>query len=309
MPHRGGSDDSDRTDRFPFAPGAEQSDLKLLRATLTILKGPRTGEVIPICEPEVIIGRGTDVSMQIVAEGVSRRHARITLRGGGYWVEDLGSTNGTICRGALLEGPLELRDGDRINLGGRVILRFAREGELEESLRYHLYELATRDALTQAYNRRHFDEQVSSEWPWAIRHEKTCALLMLDLDHFKVINDTHGHPAGDLVLKTVVNTIHRTVRREDIVARMGGEEFAVFCRTTDGVAAMTLAERLRRRIAATRVPWRGLELTVTVSIGVATSSDPGVRTPADLCERADAELYRAKKGGRNRVEPAPEGVR
>ncbi len=309
MPHRGGSDDNDRTDRFTFAPGAEPSAGRALRATLTILKGPRTGEVIPICDQEVVVGRGTEASVQIVAEGVSRRHAQITLRDDGYWVEDLGSTNGTICRGALLEGPLELRDGDRINLGGRVILRFAREGELEESLRYHLYELATRDALTQAYNRRHFDEQVSSEWPWAIRHEKTCALLMLDLDHFKAINDTHGHPAGDLVLKTVVNVIHRTVRREDIVARMGGEEFAVFCRATTGAAAMTLAERLRRRIAATRVPWRGLELSITVSIGVSDSTDPGVRTPADLCERADAELYRAKTGGRNRVEPGPKDVR
>ncbi|MBN2195987.1 MAG: GGDEF domain-containing protein [Polyangiaceae bacterium] len=305
MPNPNGSDDSDQTDRLALSAVTGIADDAPLRATLTVLKGPKTGDVIPIREGETLIGRGIEATVQVVADGVSRRHARIAFRDGKYWVEDLGSTNGTICGGTLLEEPHELRDGDRISLGGRVILRFAREGELEESLRYHLYELATRDALTQAYNRRHFDERVGSEWPWAVRHGKTCALLMLDLDHFKAINDTYGHPAGDLVLKSVVGTIQKTVRREDVVARMGGEEFAIFCRSTNRAAAVALAERLRQRIGKTTTAWRGLSLSVTVSIGVATSDDPSVRTPADLAERADTCLYRAKQRGRDCVE-APE---
>jgi diguanylate cyclase (GGDEF)-like protein len=304
MAHRDGYDESDHTDRLPIARFALERDEPAQRATLTVLKGPRTGEVIPIREGEILIGRGDDADVQVVAEGVSRRHARITVVDGRYWLEDLGSTNGTICGGAVLDEPHELRDGERINLGGRVILRFTREGELEESLRYRLYELATRDALTQAYNRRHFDERVGSEWPWALRHGKTCALLMLDIDHFKAVNDTHGHPAGDLVLKAVVDAIHATVRREDLVARMGGEEFAVFCRTTDLPAALVLAERLRARVAQTAVPWRGTKIRVTVSIGVATSTDEGVTTPPQLCECADRRLYQAKERGRDRVEPS-----
>lgn len=299
-----GTGDSDRTDRFPVPVPREPADPKL-GATLTVLKGPRAGEVIPLQRAETLLGRGDEATLQLVADGVSRRHASIALREGQYWLVDLGSTNGTICRGTVLEEPLRLHDGDRISLGGRVILRFAREGELEESLRSHLYALATRDALTQAYNRRFFDERLDAEWPWALRHGKTCALLMLDLDRFKQINDTHGHLAGDLVLKGVVEALLRTVRREDLVARMGGEEFAVFCRATGSRAALVLAERLRTRIERGSVQWRGLPLRVTVSIGVATSDDQGVQTPSDLTERADQLLYRAKERGRNRVEIDP----
>lgn len=296
----------DVTERYP--PGslraAEPSD-QGVAATLTVLKGPRVGAVFRMREGENVIGRAAESQVQVVTEGVSRRHARVSSREDRWWVEDIGSTNGTICRGMLLDRPMELRDGDRINLGGRVILRFALEGELEEALRAQLYELATRDPLTSAYNRRYFDERMDSEWPWAIRHERACALLMVDIDHFKEVNDRWGHQAGDLVLQQVVDRIKATVRREDLLARVGGEEFAVLCRGTGLGSAVLLGERLRHSVASEPFELPGELVTITVSVGVGTSAEGGVRAPNDLLALADHRLYQAKQGGRNRVEPNP----
>ncbi len=297
--------DSENTERLPLARVRAAAADKDLRATLTVLKGPGVGSVHPVEGGTTVIGRSPDAEVCIGADGVSRRHAQIVAAEGRYVLSDLGSTNGTICHGTLLDEPVDLADGDRISLGGRVILRFAREGALEEALREHVYTLATRDGLTHAYNRRYFQERLSSEWAWAVRHAKTCALLMLDVDHFKSVNDTYGHPAGDTVLRGIVEVLVQTLRREDLIARVGGEEFAVLCRATDLSAAAGLAERLRRRVEESAFSHRGTTIQVTVSIGVGVSSEPGVHSPSLLIEHADENLYRAKRGGRNRVEPVP----
>jgi two-component system cell cycle response regulator len=297
--------DSENTERLPLARVRAAADDQDLRATLTVLKGPEVGTVYPIEEGVSLIGRSVDAEVQVTADGVSRRHALIEASGGKYVLSDLGSTNGTICRGTLLDEPMVLSDGDRINLGGRVILRFAREGALEEALREHVYTLATRDALTRAYNRRYFHERLSSEWAWAVRHANTCALLMLDVDHFKAINDTYGHPAGDIVLRGIVEVLVQALRREDLIARVGGEEFAVLCRATDLRSAAGLAERLRRQVETTTFKHKDDSIRATISVGIGASTEPGVNAPSVLIERADENLYRAKQGGRNRVEPVP----
>ncbi len=285
----------------------ESGETYWLEATLIVLRGPKEGTVYQLRKGKTVIGRSTDVDIQINAEGVSRVHAEIAEADGVYLLRDLGSTNGTVCHGQWVEAPYQLTDGDRINLGGGVVLRFALEGELEQRLRAKLYDLATRDGLTSAYNRRFLDERMISEWPWAVRHEQSCALLMVDIDHFKRVNDTWGHLAGDQVLVELVGIITQTIRREDLLARVGGEEFAVLCRGTTQLAAITLAERLRVKVMEHRFLWNGEPVSLTLSIGVATSAEKSVGSTADLLALADQRLYEAKGAGRNRVEPRPAG--
>ncbi|MBI3575124.1 MAG: diguanylate cyclase, partial [Gammaproteobacteria bacterium] len=162
-------------------------------------------------------------------------------------------------------------------------------------------EQARTDALTGLYNRREFELRLAEEHRRAARYAKPYALMMLDIDHFKQINDTYGHPAGDAVLKTLADILRKQLRDVDVAARYGGEEFVVVFPEIGGGAAKPVAERVRRAVAAT--PFRlpdGREIGVTVSIGV--SCYPNCAgTPQEVVDRADQALYVAKEAGRNRV--------
>jgi diguanylate cyclase (GGDEF)-like protein len=276
-----------------------------LTATLTVIAGRAAGKIIKLGPGETVLGRAADVTIPIEDEGVSRRHAAIVEQNGTHVLRDLGSRNGTLCNGARVEAPAVLHDGDRIRIGATTIFKFGYQDEAEERLQAQLYDSATRDALTHAYNRRSFNERLASEWAWATRHKTPCSLIAIDADHFKHINDGYGHPAGDYVLKELVATVQRVVRREDMVARIGGEEFMVLARATTRAQALLLAERIRTAVAAHVFEFNGTRLPVTISLGVATSEDLGVESPEDLIGRADEYLYRAKENGRNRVEPQP----
>jgi two-component system cell cycle response regulator len=262
-------------------------------ATLTCLTQPRLGYVFRLNRGETVMGRAEDVDMQLKVSGISRRHALIREEDGTFTLEDLGSTNGTFCRGQKLTGPLPLKDRDTIRLGASVMLRFAFHDALEEKMGTELYERATRDPLTSARNRRYFTDRLDSEWPWARRHARCCSLLMLDLDHFKRVNDQWGHLAGDHVLREFVELVHRELRQEDLFGRLGGEEFAVLCRATSTVDANKLEKH--------EFMWNDERLPVTVSIGISTSSEEGIPTTEALLKRADERMYRAKSQGRNRV--------
>jgi diguanylate cyclase (GGDEF)-like protein len=172
-------------------------------------------------------------------------------------------------------------------------------------MRARLYELATRDALTGAFNRRAFFERLASEWTWHRRHKLPCALLALDVDHFKLINDAHGHAAGDHVLKTLSGLMQLGMRAEDLFARIGGEEFVILARSTDTSRAAAMAERIRQAVENHPFGWAGTDIRVTVSIGVATSAGLSATNAEALVTRADAWLYRAKEQGRNRVVTDP----
>ncbi len=166
--------------------------------------------------------------------------------------------------------------------------------------------LSVTDGLTKAYNHRHFQERLKAEYARAARHGEPLACVMIDLDRFKRINDTYGHPAGDRVLVQLVEILKDAVRGEDLVARYGGEEFVLLLPKTDASLALTIAERLRNRIAGEPVPIGGdRRIPVTVSMGVADYL-PGEkeRSPDELLRAADEALYRAKANGRNRVEVA-----
>lgn len=164
-----------------------------------------------------------------------------------------------------------------------------------------LREWAIRDGLTGLYNHRHFQERLRTELARAQRYGQPLSCLMLDLDHFKSLNDTYGHPFGDEVLKKVAHTLRDEARQGDVIARYGGEEFVLVLPSTDVAGARAFAERIGERIAAEPVHGDGFSAPVTVSVGVATSTDPRVRSERDLIKLADAALYAAKRLGRNRV--------
>lgn len=175
-------------------------------------------------------------------------------------------------------------------------------GEWARANRRLLQEALT-DPLTQLANRRYGLDRLQQEWSFARHHGTALACLMLDIDHFKTINDRHGHEAGDLVLGQIARVLERTCRRNDIVFRYGGEEFCVVCPSTTLADAMGLAERILRAVREGRFGSAGDRFAVTLSIGVAMRSQD-MTTPEDLIARADKALYHAKSAGRDRVAAA-----
>ncbi len=279
------------------------------RPVLTLLTGVNAGETFAIERPHTIIGRAREARVRVDTVGVSRRHARIVRASTGELsIEDLGSTNGVYVNGVRVK-VAELTPGDQLQIGSDVLLRYTLVDAAQERLARQLFESSTRDALTGAYNRKYFVARLDAEVAYAARHRTRLAVLVLDLDHFKQVNDTHGHAAGDAVLRTVGLAVGRLLRTEDVFARYGGEEFAIIVRGVPAENVELLAERVRKRVADVRVTWSGGEggvtpasLSVTLSIGGAMLDE----CPADgggtaLVALADARLYRAKGDGRNRI--------
>jgi len=193
----------------------------------------------------------------------------------------------------------ELRRTNAV-LEQRVAERTRQLEEANESLQH----LATVDPLTGAWNRRHFRELAENEMDRAARYGRPLTVAMLDVDHFKAVNDEHGHTAGDAVLADVVARLRERLRSVDLLGRYGGEEFALVLPETDPDAALAAAERLRRAVAAAPVMLAdGTTLEVTISLGVTrvTAEDGALDGPIN---RADAALYAAKAAGRDRVVPA-----
>ena len=168
-----------------------------------------------------------------------------------------------------------------------------------------LSEISARDSLTGLYNRWYVMEKIDSEMNRALRHGSPMSVLMLDLDHFKTVNDSFGHSVGDNVLKVVGQVLRESCRVYDVPGRYGGEEFCVVLPDTRVVNTKMVAERIRSRLASTELPVGERSIIVTASIGVAgmdSVADEGVVSAAALLDRADRALYAAKHGGRNRVE-------
>jgi two-component system cell cycle response regulator len=167
--------------------------------------------------------------------------------------------------------------------------------------RERLEHLASHDALTGCLNRRALGETLEREWDRSVRYGLVLSALLIDIDHFKLVNDTHGHLAGDGVLRQLGDALRREVRSVDTVGRYGGEEFVVLLPETAPDGAVTFAERVRQRIELTAFGTPDHPLSVTVSIGVASVPDPRATTPETFLSLADAALYRAKDDGRNVV--------
>jgi diguanylate cyclase (GGDEF)-like protein len=271
-----------------------------------VIEGTDRGNVLSLdSQRKLLVGRANDADIELHDTTVSRRHCRICPSGDAFEIEDLGSSNGTFVNGKRLEPQQRrrLRADDRIQFGERSVVQFKLFDDIEDTLARRLYDSAVRDPLTQVYNRRHFDQRLNAETSYALRHGSNLSVLMLDIDHFKSINDQYGHAAGDAVLVAVAAEIGRTIRTEDILTRYGGEEFALIVHS-DTTAASLLAERIRMRIQALTVSVGGATLRVTASVGVSSRESieaPGAALAESLVTRADRRLYRAKRLGRNTV--------
>jgi diguanylate cyclase (GGDEF)-like protein len=265
--------------------------------------------IASIVEPELgALRLGRDPSCEIhVDDGrCSRFHARLVVRrnpharrGFQALIEDLGSTNGTWVNQERVAGKRALHIHDKVGVGDTLFAYLVLDGAELEATRA-VIKAAMTDPLTGLLNRWTFEQEVEKELARARRYRWPLSLLMIDLDHFKRINDTYGHEGGDRVLCAVTKVIAESKRRSDLAGRHGGEEIVVALPQTDLATAQAVAERLRATIAGLRLPMAGERVCVTASIGIATWLD-GAPSLAELIGAADAAMYRAKAEGRNRV--------
>jgi diguanylate cyclase (GGDEF)-like protein len=278
------------------APGAHDAPI-CDRGTLTMVSGSEAGSVHRLGASS-FVGRSPDCEIHIDHAGVSRRHARIIQESETeYVVQDLGSRNGTTVHGRPITRA-RLADGDRIGFGP-IFFRFALADEMEVLALKQRYEFSVVDGLTGAINRKHFDNRLIIELAYAKRHQTEMSLLLLDIDHFKAINDRLGHQAGDAVLRQLAATIKGTLRLEDVFARYGGEEFAIIARGIGGSEALAFADRIRRVVEESRFVHEGTPVAVTISVGAAALADCKEPSVDNLVKLADAALYTAKGMGRN----------
>ncbi len=267
-------------------------------ACLVVIYGDDLGRRVPLGTEPTLVGRSSKCDVQVDQESVSRNHCRVSFNGRQYTIRDLGSTNGTYVNDELID-EVPLRDGDQVKVG-RTILKFITGDNIEASYHEEIYRLMTIDGLTEVHNKRYFHEVLEKEASRCRRYDRTFSLVMFDIDHFKKINDTFGHLAGDAVLRQLGVIVRQRVRRDDIVARTGGEEFAILLPEIKKEGAIELAQKLRGLVETTLFKFEGTKIDVTISLGCA-EWNPELKEPADLVKSADEKLYEAKRSGRNKV--------
>lgn len=269
-------------------------------AHLVFLAGPQMGQMHLLQEGSVVLGRSADANIPIADLGISRRHCQIDYAGGITVIRDLGSTNGTFVNGARIQ-ERQLGDGDKVQLSTSTIFKYTYQGRAENVFHQEIYKMATMDALTGAHNKRYFEERVREEFSFALRNNVPLSLVLFDLDHFKRINDEHGHPTGDHVLRQVGAIARSIVRQEDILARYGGEEFVILLKGSNAQGAVAVAERLRKAVESAALSFEGRTIGVTVSVGIAVLSGQNFADWSNMLKFADERLYQSKRSGRNRV--------
>ena len=273
-------------------------------ACLVVMYGESIGRRISLSATPLCIGRSAESDLQFEEESVSRNHCRIdpTLGPAGvpesWTVADLGSTNGTYVNDRGVESAV-LNHGDHLQIG-RNILKFLVSGHIESAYHEEIYRLVTTDGLTNLPNRRALEDALPRAFSRSTRYTRPLSLLVIGIDHFKKINDVHGHLAGDAALRQFATLLKANLRRDDVSGRMGGEEFAVLLPEIDEVGAKLTAEKLRQLTSRHRFEFEEAVMPLTVSIGVATRT-PSDQEPMEIYRRGDELLFTAKRAGRNRV--------
>jgi diguanylate cyclase (GGDEF)-like protein len=261
--------------------------------------GPGMGTRYSLGENPLVIGRGNDCEILINDHSVSRRHARIQPGADGYYAVDLQSTNGTYVND-IPASMCKLKDGDYLRVGN-CIYRFLMGGNVETEYHEEIYRLTIIDALTDIHNKRYFMEFLDRELARSTRYDRPLALVMIDIDRFRAINEEHGHLGGDFTLRELAARVKGNIRKEELFARYGGEEFAVVLPETTCDGAARLADRLVKVVNETPFHYESKTYTVTISAGVATTLGEKNISLHELIRRADEKLYQAKNNGRNCV--------
>lgn len=250
------------------------------------------------------LGRSSENDLQLPEMSVSRAHAQLRVDPEGpVQLTDLGSTNGTFLNGRRLRPhqPTSIEDGDRISFGPSMIVKFSCPDPCEEDYQRQLFERAVRDPLTGLYNRGYFLERAPILDRQADAQGLGLAILLIDIDHFKKVNDTLGHDAGDAVLRVVAQTIRKSTRADDLIARYGGEEFIAAIPVATSEQAIERAEQIRQRLAQQQLHASGRTFQVTASVGLTLSRAGQEASISSMITAADNGLYEAKRKGRNRV--------
>ena len=290
------ANNTDNLTRFPVAGAAARCHG---RCCLVQIHPPDVhGGLIRIPETGLVIGRDESAQFVVRDDSVSRRHARLEWSEAGFVLVDLESTNGSYVNEQQVTSQL-LRAGDRLRLANHIF-KFLSDDHIEAQYHETVYLMMTKDALTGAHNKRYFLEVLERESERCRRFGRPSSLILFDLDYFKQVNDRHGHLAGDEVLQELGARVNRIVRRDEVFARFGGEEFAMVLGEVGLPGAMKLAERLLHTVGDSPFKTSAGEISVTISAGV-TSCKTSESTSEELIEAADRCLYEAKQQGRNRI--------
>lgn len=268
------------------------------RGLLVVTAGELVGRVISFpSQPQMTtLGRAPECAVSFQSLSVSRVHARLARFGHEHFIADAGSTNGTFINGNRIHGGTPLQHGDQVRLGTDVTLRFALVDPDEETGLLLAGEASGRDPLTGAFTRAHLERALDVEIQRAIRKDLPLCGMMIDVDRFKVVNDTYGHLAGDEVLAGLGRVMRDCVRNTDVLARFGGEEFVVVAPDTPLEKAHSLAERIRRAVGDAHFVWGSRTVRVTISIGIASLACCGAEPDRlKLLWLADQRVYLAKR--------------
>jgi diguanylate cyclase (GGDEF)-like protein len=275
------------------------------RPCLVMIKGDFIGQVYELKSDVTILGRSDDVDLVVSDISISRRHAMIVDRSGDYYLSDLGSTNGCFLNKEPVTTATAMSEGDKVTLG-EIVFKFTYQDQDDTEYHSMLRNMAVKDGLTRIYNKRYFTEALEKEFDYNRRNKVGLALVLFDIDHFKQVNDTWGHPAGDFILKHMAELIEDVARGYDVFARYGGEEFVFLLRGSPLEAAIQLAERVRAAVEEHVFNYDSIELKITISLGVTWwSGEEELESPESLVEIADKHLYAAKEAGRNLVKHDP----
>lgn len=269
---------------------------------LIVMEGPDKGASFALGTGICSLGRAKECDIVLHGQGISRHHANVLVKAhGDVIVEDLDSTNGVYLDGERVTKKL-VEPGQTLALGPEVKIRLELSSHCVQNLLREMYESATLDSLTGLLTRRGFEERLDVEFAMVHRYRTPACLAVIDLDHFKAVNDREGHEAGDVVLKVLAQAMKDNVRIGDLACRWGGEEFTVYLRQTPLIGAVVMLERLRVELEETEILLpAGHKTRVTFSAGVVDLLD--FEDWRSAFRHADEALYQAKREGRNRVVP------
>jgi diguanylate cyclase (GGDEF)-like protein len=292
----GGSLSDDKTRKATVS--KIQKPLTPQESSLIEIHGPNLGKNYRVTGKEMTIGREQTNTILIDRDNVSRTHCKLDRIKGAIFIEDMNSTNGTYVNDVPIKRE-RLRQGDLLKIG-EVVFKFISGGNIEGLYHEEIYRMTIVDGLTQVANKRYLVEFLDREIARAIRFGRSLSVVMLDIDHFKQVNDTYGHLAGDYILKEMCTVLSRLVRKEELLARYGGEEFIEVLPETGLSTACTIAEKSRRMVERHVFEFAGARIPLTISLGAAELS-PMAADPMNLIRAADDKLYEAKNAGRNCV--------